>query len=392
MRVEQFEAWLNHHYIGARGQSLAATAIRSRVSNCRSIDSYEGDLDEHFEADGMVELNARLTYCTADQRVALAPRHAIPIDGDIRTGTATLKSAMTLYRMFCSAWPRGTSQPTAPPRPKTDQPASPIRRRVKSIAWPTWPQPTEIETLALARIAMPYVRFLKPDIVASIVEDNERERERWRPALSDRGIQPDAYLWQRSPCAFPGVRRYAGSREVAIYRGHLTGAAATFEQALRLDDNDCPKHIWSFVLCATQFQKHGPPGYALAHLADHKSHGNRFTEDFDFAGSTSRTDLFGLYSCPTNAAYIPSSMIKPTDFGKSMRNLLLRRVQALYGKHCNLTPDWLRVPAAISADWNLDNFQWAATVGDVAGVGTFLDYRSDTIEDLLGQVSEAPAY
>lgn len=376
MRTEQFEAWLRTF--------CSRSVTRTRLSNCKRVDDYEGDLDQHYESDGMDELQARLTYSTDDDRNDRPLLHSMPIAGNRRTGTATLKyAACTVYKEFSETWPRGASTP--------DRRSEPIRRlpmttpKRKAISWPVWAQPNDAEALQLARIAMPYVRFLNPDIVAAIVDDNERQRERWRASFSERNIRPDAYLWKRSPCAFPGVRRYAGSREVAIYRGHLTGDEAKFEQALRLDDNDCPKHIWSFVLCGTKFQKHGPPGYALAHLADHKSHGNRFESDFDLEGNSDCTDLYGLYNCPTNAAYIPTSMIKPTDFGKAMRNLLLRRAQALYGEHCNLTPDWLRLPREASADWRLDAFDWANPVGTMEGVSSFLDHRNEMLERLISQ-------
>ncbi len=386
MRAEQFEAWLRDCYVGPQGQPQIAATIRSRLSNCRTVENYEGDLDDHYASDGMAGLEARLTYSTEDERQERPVRHPVPIDGDLRTGTATLKSAVcTLYKQFCQAWPQGTSQPAPQPELAPGPKIPAIRKKRAAVPWPVWPQPNEAEVLQLARIAMRYVRFLHPDIVAAIVDDNERHREKWRAGLAARDIQPDAYLWERSPCAFPGVRRYAGSREIAIYRGHLIGEEAKFPQALRLDDNDIPKHVWSFALCSAKFQKHGPPEYALAHLADHKRHGNRFESDFDLTDAPDCTNLFGLYSCPTNTAYIPSSMIKPTDFGGPMRNLLLRRAQALYGKDCNLTPNWLRVPPASSVDWELDAFEWAAPVGGIEGIASFLEFRDGELQRLLGE-------
>ena len=37
-------------------------------------------------------------------------------------------------------------------------------------------------------------------------------------------------------------------------------------QCLSLDDNDYPKHLWSFVFTGRPFRKRGPAGYQLAHL------------------------------------------------------------------------------------------------------------------------------
>jgi len=69
-----------------------------------------------------------------------------------------------------------------------------------------------------------HARFLQPEIVQAIVVDNELHRAAWSEALETRGIDPRAYLWPGSACAFPGVRRYAGSSEIAIFRKRATGS------------------------------------------------------------------------------------------------------------------------------------------------------------------------
>src|SRR6267378_5780110 len=154
----------------------------------------------------------------------------------------------------------------------------------------------------MARNLVPFVRFLNPDVVRTVVEDNEHYRSEWIDALQSRGVDPAAYLWEGSPCAFPGVRRYAGSREIAAHRGHTSRSENQELNALALDDNDYPKQLWSFVFRGTQFSKFGPGGYALAHLADLKDHGNRFALDFQVTvGADGPRSLFGLYTCPTNA-------------------------------------------------------------------------------------------
>jgi hypothetical protein len=331
----------------------------------------------------MAGLLVRLTYSANDQRDRLPLKHRVPIDGNFRTGSATLKAAVNLYKQFYEAWlpgaPSQTSRETHPPvaerSPKTKAPAQ---------AWPIWQQPTESEALSLGKMVIPYVRFLNPEIVAAIVKDNELHRAEWGNQLNARGINPCAYLWDRSACAFPGVRRYAGRREIALYRGHAKNDETKIEQALRLDDNDFPKHIWSFTFLHKKFPKQGPKGYALAHLADHKSHGNRFKLDFSVVDDgRSQSALFGLYSCPTNTVFVPTSMIKPTDFGVQLRNLLLRRAEHLYGAHCNILPDWLKVRPAPSDAWALERFAWADPVGDTAGILRFLDYRGKLLAELF---------
>lgn len=94
MRIEQFQDWLRN----VRG--LPKRSIGSRISNCKRLERYEGDLDQHFERDRMVDLLGRLAYSTTDERTHTPPRHGIPITGNVYNGTATLRSAATLYKDF----------------------------------------------------------------------------------------------------------------------------------------------------------------------------------------------------------------------------------------------------------------------------------------------------
>ena len=74
--------------------------ISNRLSNCRRVEQYEGDLDKHFDADQCQNLLWRLTYSTDDQDRKRQPKHNIPIDGNVKNGSATLKQAVGLYAEF----------------------------------------------------------------------------------------------------------------------------------------------------------------------------------------------------------------------------------------------------------------------------------------------------
>ena len=93
MQAGQFETWL-------RAKGLSSRTIDSRLSTCRRLEHHEGDLDEHFDSDGMSRLLAALAYSTDDERRGASPRHKIPIFGNVRNGTATLKNSATLYYDF----------------------------------------------------------------------------------------------------------------------------------------------------------------------------------------------------------------------------------------------------------------------------------------------------
>jgi hypothetical protein len=235
----------------------------------------------------------------------------------------------------------------------------------------------------MAHLAMPFVRFMNPDIVRAVVEDNESHRIRWIEDLQARKIDPAAYLWERSPCAFPGVRRHAGSQEIAAHRGHMRMDENKNLNALDLDDNDYPKQIWSFIFRGTQFAKFGPKGYSLAHLADHKVHGNRFNQEFEVSGGIGIVrPLYGLYTCPSNTVYISSSLIKPTDFVGDIRALLIRRAQELYGAFCQILPPFLRIPKTHSPEWDLREFRWGDPVGTKEHIQAFLRFRKEQMAKL----------
>ena len=383
MKEDAFRLWLLNHHSNADGASLDIRTISSRLSNCRTVERYEGDLDLQFDQDQLRSLFECLTYSAEDERQSRPVRHRIPINGNLRNGSATLRSAVSLYKEFRENWVEGTPNiPTTMIRERMRN--APVVKSPERRTWPTWDQPGTAEVLALARATTPFVRFLSPYIVRSVVEDNEKYRDEWTEALQARQIDPAAYLWERSSCAFPGVRRYAGGREIAAHRGHVQLEERRSVNALVLDDNDYPKQIWSFVFRGAQFSKFGPSGYALAHLADHKEHGNRYKTDFEVIEvGKSTPPLFGLYTCLSNTVYTPLSLIKPTDFVGTIRSLLIRRAQQLYGEVCQILPPFLRVPDAPSAEWNVNEFKWADPVGTTQHMQSFLAFRRDRIRKLI---------
>ncbi|WP_285907312.1 hypothetical protein [Pseudodesulfovibrio pelocollis] len=257
----------------------------------------------------------------------------------------------------------------------------PVRR---ASSWPKWSLPSENEILLLAKSTMPFVRFLHPDIVELIVADNERRRDTWVKQLKDCGISKEMYLWELSPCAFPGIRRYAGSKEIAQFRGKTKEHRGQPEYALSLDDNDFPKQIWSHVFRGKPFQKFGPDGYSLAHLVDHKAYRNRCDDEFSCeSGNDFPKRLFGLYTSVANTVYIPSNFLKPTDFDGTIRMLLQRKAYDLYGAVCNLVPPLMTIKESPSPSWDIDQFDWAEPVGSLSGVEGFLAYRAEVIDGLL---------
>lgn len=76
------------------------STIKNRTSNCRNIENHYGDLDILYSKDKFENLFKELIYTTDDERENAPARHKIPIDGNIRNGSSTLKHALNLYKEF----------------------------------------------------------------------------------------------------------------------------------------------------------------------------------------------------------------------------------------------------------------------------------------------------
>ena len=365
MKESAFRIWLQVE------RGLNGGTVGSRMNNCRRVERHEGDLDAHYDADEMDGLLQRLNPG--------APEHGIPISGDVYSGTATLKNAVKLYRDFRKGGGRTVASG------HTSETRQRQRRKIPRSRprWPAWPQPEDGDLLELARAMAPYVRFLDPAIVRAVVEDNRRVGRAWSASLEALGIDPGIYLWDGSPCAFPGVRRYAGSTEIAVFRKRAeSGEAPT--QCLSLDDNDYPKHLWSFIFTGKPFRKRGPEGYQLAHLFDHKEYGNRWRDELDAPPGVEEPVLpYGLFTSAANSVYAPGAFLRPTDLSPKLRSLIQRRAQQLYGEICRLVPPPLSVKPSEEPGWAVDNFRWNVPVGGMERVADFLEFRRARIGELI---------
>ena len=365
MRTEEFKFWL-------RECGYLPNVVNTRAGNCETVCTYEGDLDDLYKKDGCKDLLKRLCYSTDDERNRRPTKHKVPINGNKRTGSATLKQAVNLYLKFLNDVPNTVKSITVRNTQKSK----------KIIDWPTWEQPNDEECYQLAKVTTKYIRFINPEIVRCIVEENEKERDAISAALSSHGINPDLYLWEKSSCCFPGVRRYAGSSEISAYRKR--SEISETEDALALDDNDFPKQLWSFIFRGTQFSKYGPAGYSLAHLVDHKKEKNRMEDEFIFpAGFKFESPFYGLYTCATNAVYIPNSLMKPTDFNGQIRNLMVRKAMDLYQPICNIIPPSIKLKEYNDEKWQLENFEWAEPVGTLDNIEAFLEFRRKKLKKIF---------
>lgn len=102
MKDAELAFWLSNIYVTRRGTRLVVAAQGDAISRCRRVERYEGDLDRHFARDRMRALIDRFEYSTEASTRRLPPAHSVPISGDVRNGTASLKTALRLYCAFLS--------------------------------------------------------------------------------------------------------------------------------------------------------------------------------------------------------------------------------------------------------------------------------------------------
>ncbi len=246
------------------------------------------------------------------------------------------------------------------------------------IDYGIWDTPNEEDILQMAHVITQYTRFIHPDIVKIIVEDNEKMFPIWKPMLENFGVITDTYMWDKGTCLFPGIRRHEGASEIANKR--TKSLDLDNENAIYLDDNDYPKHLWSFILFGKQFSKKGPIGYQLAHILDHKKNNNRLGSEL---GLDSDIILPGLFTAPTNTCYVPIELMKPTDGNEKLRNLLFLKAKDLY-RDVNILPNqYISRINNDSPKWDIKNFKWAEPVGNINHVEAFLAYRRKKMGDLF---------
>lgn len=94
MKEKKFRQWFASTGVGEK-------TVQNRVSNCKNVEKYEGDLDLHFNFDQCKSLLDKLTYSKDDERQYKEAKHCIPIDGNLYNGTSTLKQSVNIYIKFC---------------------------------------------------------------------------------------------------------------------------------------------------------------------------------------------------------------------------------------------------------------------------------------------------
>ena len=82
MKEKIFRNWM-------RSLGFKESTINSRISNIRRIEDKYGDLDDMIRSDKFLEIKESLNYTLVDENNHAKPQHLIPINGNLRIGSAT---------------------------------------------------------------------------------------------------------------------------------------------------------------------------------------------------------------------------------------------------------------------------------------------------------------
>jgi hypothetical protein len=256
------------------------------------------------------------------------------------------------------------------------------------MSWSHWEGPAEIDLLEIVNRITKYIKFIDPKIIEALTIENDKRIDYFKNILLKQGVHPEHYIWPHSAFTFPGIRRHIGREEISSYKHKtLSKEDVLHKNAIYIDDNDYPKHLWSFLMTGKRFSKKGPSQYQLAHIFDHKEDNNRLQVEWNIE---EQIQLPGLFTVATNVCYIPSDFIKPTDFNVNMRKMIAGKAWELYHNVANLLPDNIKVDFKdIEDSWKLDNFEWGEPVGDINNLRPFLEFRDQRIIEIINHIEEA---
>lgn len=252
------------------------------------------------------------------------------------------------------------------------------------IAWPVWDVPADQLVKKMLMEITPFIRMIDPRVVDAIVRHNA-EIQPFIESMRADGIRTEAYVWDGSPCLFPGIRRAVGGTDADLKKKIVPRHLRADKQAIYIDDNSYAKHLWAFLLTNRNFANQGPVGYELAHLFHHKSDSDTDTSD-EIDGIENREDpISGFFTAATSCAFIPKSLARVTDLNLSARRLIQRRVYELYQGACNPLPPGCSLKSD-PADWHTSEFEWAPAVGyseSGTALNALLKFRFDELQRLV---------
>lgn len=256
------------------------------------------------------------------------------------------------------------------------------RRKVKS--WPVWELPSIDDIQKTTHLLTPYLKFINPKIIEKITLSNNELESYFRAYMASSGIDYKYYIWKSCSTMFPAIRRANGKTDNEFKKRQLPIELRSEKNAIYIDDNSYPKHIWAFIFTGQQFSNKGPIGYELAHIFEHKAV-DRINDELS-AQDDSNYDiskpLSGMFTSAACLMYAPRTFVKVTDHSLQARRLIQRKIMELYKDTTSILPPTIELKKQ-DEEWEIDSFVWGKPVGDLDQIELFLEYRKDRLEKIL---------
>jgi hypothetical protein len=155
---DDLQAWL-----AARGKSV------STLSRVQRLETAYGNLASLHETDGLAGLVASLTYSATDERERRSNPSKVPIDGNLRNGLASLKSAAQLLQTYLDERADGPLAEKAAAITLRSRAARPLRARSEPLhAVDVLAQATDAMGLNLSELVARCSVWAHPDVVADL--------------------------------------------------------------------------------------------------------------------------------------------------------------------------------------------------------------------------------
>jgi hypothetical protein len=287
--------------------------------------------------------------------------------------------------------------------------------------WNNWTLPDDEQLKEFVKLVTPFIKWLSPVVVESITDFNELNRAEWSRQLASVRVPVEPYLWERSPCTFPGIRRHSSGDKPTAFKDAKRKPAGVSElekdsnwtpslpqhlrdvykqkACLATDDNDYPYALWRFVVRGV---KSGPDprdvGFHLAHLFPHNDYTLKQLRDNaeesgdhwlgDWPEKLPEYSFSGLYTSAANLCFIPAELMRPTDLNGPLRRLILQKAHSLYGDVCTMFPHGLRelLSKPVDTQWHHTEFEWDEKyTGDVNRMADFNQFRASEFASLVAK-------
>ncbi|KAA6303690.1 MAG: hypothetical protein EZS26_000241 [Candidatus Ordinivivax streblomastigis] len=328
MKLEkEFKAWLVF-------RSPDTKTATSRISNCRTVEEYHGDLETHFETDRCNDIISKLTYTTDDEREKREAKHLIPTKGILRTNSATYKQAVGLYVDFRDELSNGfsigaTQQNSSNINTKEVEERESKSKGLSHHEFHDFSSDSDVEK-TIAIVLGKVCHFIHPRIVDKIRNANIEFKEEFRVICGDLDI--DTFLFDGSDCVFPGVRRFINREKKETKKN-----AVNSEDNTILDGNEVPRRIWAFLsqnksYSGPMWSDSGLSKFELAHIFGHKTD-EKDLERKVFKEYDNTKLPYALFTSASNTVLIPNGLMKPTDKCESIKIAFYKRHIELYGNN-----------------------------------------------------------